>query len=849
MRRTAVPLIAAIALLIGASSAAAATFNVTGTTDGAGSCTGASCTTIRAALAAAAANGISSLDTINVPAGTYTLTQAAGGELNVNSNVLMAGVNAATTIIQGDGKNFRIVDIGAEHTDLLSHMTIKSGAATTTTDPSGGGVSVGAGANAFFDHVRITGNQALRGGGLAILGGHATMAYSLIDNNTAVSGSGTSGDGGGINILATAGGLTSNLALTDSTVAHNAALWGAGIIAQGNSANTTSLERVTVAYNANSTRRGGGLYFADTENFTIKSSLISNNTGNINTDGTTIGPTNCNATVFSDLGGNVDSGTDCGMKLSSDRQGVDPQVSTLLTTINTGGETPVLPIARTSNAVDLYSCTGSLFDQRDLARPQGTLCDAGAYEFDKTPPDTAISSGPSGPINSTSASFAFTSTESGSTFECRLDGPGSTVGSYTSCTTPKSYTSLANGAYTFMVHAIDSSQNTDATAAVSSFTVDTVPPDTTITGGPTGATNGTGTVVHVHLQRGRPELRVPARHAFGHRHVQLLRVPEGLHDDRQRRLHVQRPRDRRRRQHRRLARHTRVHGRHRRAGHDDQLRSDGHDQLDGAVVHVHVERGRPELRVPPRHAFGHRHVRLLRVPEGLHDDRQRRLHVQRPRDRRRRQHRLDAGHAQLHRRHHRARHDDHGRAVGPDERHSAVVHLHVHRGQLVVPMQARHAVGQRHVRGLHVADSSDTATQGDYTFSVRATDSVSNQDATPATRAFTIDTSHPTRRSPQAPCGIIGSGATVDPASPSPRRTRRSSASSTRRARPPATTRAARRRRSTLNLADGTYTFSSAPRDSSRQSRTRSPATRAFTVDTTPPPAPRRSPCPPPTRC
>ena len=42
-----------IALLVAASPAAAATFTVTGTTDITGLCSGTSCSTIRAALAAA----------------------------------------------------------------------------------------------------------------------------------------------------------------------------------------------------------------------------------------------------------------------------------------------------------------------------------------------------------------------------------------------------------------------------------------------------------------------------------------------------------------------------------------------------------------------------------------------------------------------------------------------------------------------------------------------------------------------------------------------------------------------------------------------------------------------------
>src|SRR3990170_6791398 len=40
---------------------------------------------------------------------------------------------------------------------------------------------------------------------------------------------------------------------------------------------------------------------------------------------------------------------------------------------------------------------------------------------DTTPPDTSISSQSSTPTNSTSASFSFTATEAGSTFECQMD--------------------------------------------------------------------------------------------------------------------------------------------------------------------------------------------------------------------------------------------------------------------------------------------------------------------------------------------------------------------------------------------------------------------------------------------
>ena len=62
-------------------------------------------------------------------------------------------------------------------------------------------------------------------------------------------------------------------------------------------------------------------------------------------------------------------------------------------------------------------------------------------DTDTTPPDTAMASGPSGTVASSSASFTFTSTETGSTFQCSLDS-----GVYAGCSSPKPYSNLANGA-------------------------------------------------------------------------------------------------------------------------------------------------------------------------------------------------------------------------------------------------------------------------------------------------------------------------------------------------------------------------------------------------------------------
>ncbi len=104
---------------------------------------------------------------------------------------------------------------------------------------------------------------------------------------------------------------------------------------------------------------------------------------------------------------------------------------------------------------------------------------------DVTPPDTTITSGPAGPTNDTTPTFAFTSTEAG-TFECRVD-----TAAFATCASPFTTAALTNGAHTFQVRAVDTFGNVDPSPASRSFTVDTVAPDTTITSGPAGPTNDT----------------------------------------------------------------------------------------------------------------------------------------------------------------------------------------------------------------------------------------------------------------------------------------------------------------------------------------------------------------------
>jgi hypothetical protein len=107
---------------------------------------------------------------------------------------------------------------------------------------------------------------------------------------------------------------------------------------------------------------------------------------------------------------------------------------------------------------------------------------------DVTPPDTTITAGPveGSTVNPGTATFEFTASEEGSSFECRLDDP---LGDFTSCSSPKTYTGLSLGSHTFEVRAKDAAGNVDSTPASRTWEVSdaTAPTVQSITP-PSGAT-------------------------------------------------------------------------------------------------------------------------------------------------------------------------------------------------------------------------------------------------------------------------------------------------------------------------------------------------------------------------
>ncbi|WP_344056769.1 Ig-like domain-containing protein, partial [Nocardioides hwasunensis] len=118
-----------------------------------------------------------------------------------------------------------------------------------------------------------------------------------------------------------------------------------------------------------------------------------------------------------------------------------------------------------------------------------------SFEVDATPPGGVESTGTSGPVNQSTATFSWPGIDDAVSYECRIAPvPAGGVAGWTTCTSPVSFEDLADGDYTVRVRAVDAAGNRGE-ATVHEFTVDTAPPaaldPATPGSGPTGTTSDT----------------------------------------------------------------------------------------------------------------------------------------------------------------------------------------------------------------------------------------------------------------------------------------------------------------------------------------------------------------------
>ncbi len=388
-----------------AATAQAATYTVGVTSDSTGTCSAPSSGKCSLRQLINYENGLTSIpnptDTIVVPTGGYFLSN---GQLRITENVNIAGAGAQSVEIDqdtqaqaGGATAFRVFDIAgnakvnADPTVTISGVTIALGRADSSNGFYGGNVLNQANLTLSEDAIEDGGTTSGSGAGISNDGGNLTLTHSLVYNNTSTAPNG-GGDSGGIMNYGDDSVGAATLKIDNSTIVDNTSALGGGVFswcAGANSecsttgaTNTTTITNSTIAFNNGGSRgsTGGGL-LANQGTISVANSIVADNTViNPTTGGQT--PSNCGGAITS-LGDNLETATDCGFTASGDIQNTDPGFLTGGLQFH-GGNTETFALSGTSPAVDAVpaanqSCAGT--DQRDVARPQGTGCDIGAFEL------------------------------------------------------------------------------------------------------------------------------------------------------------------------------------------------------------------------------------------------------------------------------------------------------------------------------------------------------------------------------------------------------------------------------------------------------------------------------------
>ncbi|TWD81204.1 CSLREA domain-containing protein [Kribbella amoyensis] len=338
-----------------------------------------------------------SLGTVHITGSTITSNTGRGvglvdGALTVSDSVISDnGSDGVRTTGQGSG---------------LFTLT-----ATTVADNGGTGVVCSACGDLTVTGSTITGNHPVgtsTGGGIQVLFDQDAPADQPVVTVTesTVAGNSRTGAGGGIStgiIENTGGPPPAQINVVRSTVTGNTASGapdsqGGGIYA---ATGEVRVDNSTVTGNS-ADAAGGGVYTLAHDVF-LRHATISGNTaggvgrnvatgaglhtfGSIVAGGT--GSSDCGIELLTtSTGYNLDGDGSCSLTGPGDQSNVgSPQLGALT---NNGGPTQTmlpLPASPANGAVPAAACTVLTTDQRGVARPQGTNCEAGSVEVAEGPP-------------------------------------------------------------------------------------------------------------------------------------------------------------------------------------------------------------------------------------------------------------------------------------------------------------------------------------------------------------------------------------------------------------------------------------------------------------------------------
>ena len=383
------------------------------------------CQTINGAISKASAG-----DTVRVAVGTFT---GAGSEVVlVDRDINLSGGWDAAFVSQTglstvDGEQSRrALVVSAAKSVLIEYFAIQNGAGPT----SGGGGIFNLG-DLTVENSTIVDNSShggTQGGGILTRGGTLSLTNSIVSGNVANSGAGlysdggstvnvsdstfvdnvSSGQGGALYVFSSSltlenttirnntantagGGLYQNggdLNLLNSTVSRNSTnpLWaGGGLYIIGSA--TVLVNNSTIAYNE--AGRGGGIHLAGDDTTTLRNTIIANNIAGSSPD--------CRAVKNPSDGYNL-VGDSAGCSLSplpGDLLDVNPLLGPLQDNGGTTWTHELLPASVAVNAGHPATpgsggdaCEAT--DQRSVDRPEGFICDIGAFEASSGSPSNSV---------------------------------------------------------------------------------------------------------------------------------------------------------------------------------------------------------------------------------------------------------------------------------------------------------------------------------------------------------------------------------------------------------------------------------------------------------------------------
>jgi VCBS repeat-containing protein len=290
-------------------------------------------------------------DTIQLGAGTYTLSVGSSGDdagnegdLDILQSVTITGAGPQSTII--DGNSFdRVFHIQNNSTVVtMSGITIQNGIASS----NAAGIYVDNSSTLNLSNAVLRDNDGTTGSGGAIhVHGTLNLTDVLLTGNTA-------GEGAGIYFHGAVGGTLTNVTISGNTATNE----GGGIWTE----NAVTIVNSTIAFNTSAA--GGGVFDKNGGDITITNTILHNPSSQ-----------NSNATLVSG-GYNIDSDGSAGLAATGDQTGTDPLLGSLA---YNGGATQTHALLAGSSAVNAGTdAAAPATDQRGFSRDAAV--DIGAYE-------------------------------------------------------------------------------------------------------------------------------------------------------------------------------------------------------------------------------------------------------------------------------------------------------------------------------------------------------------------------------------------------------------------------------------------------------------------------------------